>query len=188
MLYRVLLIISFFWAIPAHATTAIAVSDAQQALLSDAVVIAVVGEHQHQLNSRLNMIETHTKLHLEEVLYGSLSPNINQSGVVQLIQAGGTIGERTLFIPGDARLKQGERCVFFLNEEAGSWYLTALQQSRYLLVPDARRGTLMQRQLEGGLVIHTSEGYRPYKAPEKPMQTLLAFRELLAELSEGESR
>ena len=75
---------------------------------------------------------------------------INQLGVVQLTQAGGTIGERTLFIPGDARLKQGERCVFFLNEEAGSWYLTALQQSRYLLVPDARRGTLMQRQLEVG--------------------------------------
>ena len=33
-----------FWPIPAHATTAIAVSDAQQALLSDAVVIVVVGD------------------------------------------------------------------------------------------------------------------------------------------------
>ena len=187
MLHRVLLIILLLWATPAQATTAIAVSDAQQALLSDAVVIAVVGEHQHQENARLNMIETHTKLHIEEVMYGSLSPKINQAGVIQLIQAGGTIGERTLFIPGDARLKQGERCVFFLNEEAGSWYLTALQQSRYLLVSDARRGTLMQRQLEGGLVIYTADGYRPYTAPEKPMQTLLSFRELLAELSEGGS-
>ena len=101
------------------------------------------------------MIETHTKLHLEEVLYGSLSPKINQSGVVQLTQAGGTIGERTLFIPGDARLKQGERCVFFLNEEAGSWYLTAC--STAVPVPDASRD-LDAATTRWGLVIHTSEG------------------------------
>ena len=74
MFYRVLLIIFFFLGNSRARNNGIAVSDAQQALLSDAVVIAVVGEHQHQLNSRLNMIETHTKLHLEEVLYGSLSP------------------------------------------------------------------------------------------------------------------
>ena len=188
MHYRVLFIILLLWATPAQATTAIAVSDAQQALLSDVVVIAVVGEHQYQINTRFNMIETQTKLHLEEVLYGTLPPQLKQAGVVQLTQAGGSIGDRTLFIPGDARLKQGERCVFFLNEETGNWYLTALQQSRYLLVPDARRGTLMQRQLEGGLVIHTAGGYRPYTAPEKPMQTLSSFRALLTELSEGESR
>ena len=93
MLYRVLLIILLFRITPAQATTAIAVSDAQQALLSDAVVIAVVGEHQHQVNPRYNMIETHTTLHIEELLYGTLPPQPKQEGLV-LIQAGGTIGDR----------------------------------------------------------------------------------------------
>ena len=165
----------------AWATTALHVTDLEQAGLSTAVVVVTVGAAEVAKHDRYETIVTRTTLRVEEVLYGSAPVEL------ELQQIGGTIGEKTVHIPGDAVFKRGERCVLFLRQHDGRWYLTAMEQSKYRLVEDPRFGLLMERKLGDGIVTRDEQGSLVgYVEPiQRPIKRLESFRAQLARLSAG---
>ena len=118
---------------------------------------------------------------MDEVLYGAAPAEL------ELHQIGGTIGEQTVHIPGDAVFKRGELCVLFLRQHEGRWYLAAMEQSKYRLVEDPRFGLLMERTLGDGIVTRDEQGRLvDYVEPiQLPIKRLESFRAQLARLSAG---
>ena len=162
----------------ASATTALYVTDSQQATISTAVVIATIGDAKTSIHTEYNSIRTVTTIQIEEVLYGKAPVRL------KIEQMGGTLNGRTLKIPGDATLKKGERCVLFLFQNTKGWFLTALQQSKYNLQAHPKLGWVMERNLPEGVVIRKPDGQlQSYKeAPNKPLKSLQDFRQKMQQL------
>lgn len=159
----------------AGATSALYVTDVEQAGLSTAVVVVTVGEAEVKLHPEWKRPMTHTTLRVDEVLYGTAPATLTVE------QYGGTMNDQTHYLPGDATLEKGERCVVFLRKVDGGWYLTALQQSKYKLVAHPRLGLLLERKLDGGIFIRNDAGrlVEYLEPPEKPVMTLEEFRRLM---------
>ncbi len=157
-------------AVAASATSVLYLTDAEQARLSTAVVVAEIGAARTFEDEARGHIFTHTTVRVSEVLYGSAP------GEVTIVQSGGTVAERTLYIPGDARLEGGERCVLFLRETDGAWFLTALEQSKYT-IEGSPLGPRLTRPKLGGLFARDADGaLQPTEEPVKPVLLLSAFR------------
>jgi hypothetical protein len=154
------------------------VTDAEQAGLSTAVVIARVGSAEVLPHDQYETVLTRTSLHIDEVLYGAAPEQ------VLLDQVGGTLGGRTVVVPGDASFEQGERCVLFLRQVEGRWYLTAMEQSKYRLNDHPKFGTLMTRKLGDGILTRDARGgLVPYSpVVQSPMKRLVPFRSSMAQL------
>lgn len=165
----------------AQATTAYYVTDKEQAELSSAVVVATIGSSVVKKHPSYKSIMTQTYIGIDEVLYGTAPSQ------VQIRQIGGTLDGKTLYLPGDARFKEGEKCVLFLHEKNGLWYLTAMEQSKYSLRYQKRLGWVMERNLSEGIVIRNSAGSLiPYEEPsEKPIKRLIDFKKQLKNLQTG---
>ena len=178
---KTIFVLLWFWLCStAQATTMMYLNDVQQAQLSDAVVVARIGSAHTAPHPDYPTIMTDTTIIVEEVLFGQAPTEL------QLRQIGGTYQEKTLYIPGDARLKYDERVVLFLNENNGQWYLTALEQSKYTLVKQGRRGLVLSRTLNDGFVLRDASGQlRPYTPPNKPPETLRSFRLRMRTLKGG---
>lgn len=163
----------------AFATTALYVTDSEQATLSTAVVVAKVGVSEVLPHDRYETVMTRTRVEVQEVMYGEAPEDL------VIHQIGGTLGGQTVYIPGDARFEQGERCVLFLRNVEGRWYLTAMEQSKYRLVEHARFGLLMERKLGDGLVVRNEGGKLvDYEAPIRPpIKRLSSFRAALSRLA-----
>ena len=157
------------------ATTMFHVTDLEQAKNSDAVVVATIGTSTTSPHPNKKSIMTETNIFVEEIIAG------HAPRALAIRQMGGTLNGKTMYVPGDARLKEGKRVVLFLNEESGQWYLTAMEQSMYELSHHQKLGWVMKRELHGGLVVRTAEGrlapFKPQK--QKPIQTLSAFKNTL---------
>ena len=69
----------------------------------------------------------------------------------------GTLDGRTLHIPGDVAFEIGETSVLFLNERDGAWYLSAMEQSVYALVPSID-GPSLERELSGDYYVRDDQG------------------------------
>ena len=184
MAYKIILSLCcllFLWGARADATTAYHVTDVEQAELSTAVVIAQISTSTTRPHPNHQSIMTETNIVVEEVLYGKAPSHLN------IRQIGGTLHGKTLYLPGDARLKEGERCVLFLHAQNGVWYLTALEQSKYRLVPQGRLGWTLERNLSEGLVTRDQSGaLAPYVEPPKaPIKRLADFRLELKKLQKG---
>ncbi len=162
----------------ASATSALYLSDAEQASMSTAVVIATIGDATVEMSPVWNQAITLTRVKVDEVLYG-----VAPSDVV-IEQMGGTLDGITVYIPGDARFEQGERCVLFLRNVDGGWFLTAMEQSKYRLESRERLGSLMVRQLSGGMFVRGPDGrlVEFHEPSNRPLKLLKTFREMLAEL------
>ena len=170
----------------ASATTALFVTDAEQAEISTAVVIAKVAGSEVLPHDKYETLMTRTQLQVEEVLFGSAPSE------VLLHQVGGTLDGKTIHVPGDARFELGERCVLFLRHVEGRWYLTAMEQSKYLIAEHPKFGLLMKRTLGEGIVTRNSEGALvDYEQPIRiPLKRVVAFRALMKQLAteKGEQR
>ncbi len=140
----------------AHATTAVYLSEVEHALESDAVVLATVGEQRVDRDPATGRLFTHTVVHLQKSLYGE-APE-----AFEVHQMGGRLGEEVLRLPGDATLIPGELVCLFVRQVNGFWYLTALQQSKYTIVPSLD-GILLERDLDAGLFLRSKGGaMRPF--------------------------
>ncbi len=158
---------------PALATSALYLTDVEQAAESTAVVVARVGAARSAVHPKWNRPLTLTSIDVEEALVGSAPSSL----VIE--QLGGVLDGKVHYIPGDARLKEGERCVLFLRQVDGSWFLTAMQQSKYQLL-EGKRGTFVKRSGSEGLFVNTPEGLKPFAPPRKrPVQLLSELRERL---------
>ena len=165
----------------ALATTSLFVTDAEQAELSTAVAVVRVGDSSVSVDAAGHSLLTRTRLSVEEVLYGTVPAE------VVLVQGGGTLNGRTIYIPGDARFEEGERCVVFLRQVEGNWYLTAMEQSKYELSHHPKFGELMKRDLGDGIVTRNGRGHLvDYEAPIRaPIKRLRNFRVLMTDLQAG---
>jgi len=168
---------------PAAATSALYLTDVEQAVESTAVVVATIGSARVEVHPKWQRPITLTTIHVAEVLLGSAPKKLT------IEQFGGTIAGKTLYIAGDARFEQGERCVLFLRQLDGNWFLTAMQQSKYE-IHEAARQVFLRRPLSDGLFVRTDKGLKPFKEPpNKPVLTLGQFREeLRRSLSEKGAR
>ena len=137
-----LLILALALALPAtaRATSALLFTEAEQARLSTAVVVATVGSARQELHPRWGRPLTFTSIRVERVLSG-VAPD-----ELEIEQIAGTREGITSRIPGDAVLEAGSRCVLFLREVDGGWHLTALGQSMYRIV-DGPDGPELRRTL-----------------------------------------
>ena len=158
---------------PAAATSALYLSDVEQAAESTAVVVARIGEARAAVHPKWNRPLTLTSIEVQEVLVGSAPASLT------IEQLGGVLDGTVHYIAGDARLERGERCVLFLRKVNGGWFLTAMKQSKYELRESAR-GTFVRRDLSEGLFVKTPHGLEAYAAPRaRPMQLLGELRDKL---------
>ncbi len=164
-------------AVAAHATSAMYVTDAEQAKLSTAVVVATVGASTNAKSEQYNAPITLTKIKVDEVLYGNAPKEIT------IEQMGGTLGDQTMYVPGDARFEANSKVVLFVRNVDGGWYLTAMEQSLYRVV-----GHELQRELSGGMWIRSPSGrlVEFHEPAERPVKTLDSFRRLLGALKGAE--
>ncbi len=157
----------------ASATSALYLSEVEQAAQSTAVVVASIGEAKVGVHPKWKRPITTTTVHVQEVIIGKAPAQLT------IEQLGGTIDGKTLHIPGDASFRRGERCVLFLRQLDGEWFLTAMQQSKYEL-REERRGTFLRRSLSEGLFVWGRDGLQPYQEPPtRPLSTLDDFRSRL---------
>jgi len=160
----------------ASGTSALYFTDAEQAHLSSAVVVATVLGSRQTVNERWQRPLTFTTLRIDEVLYG------DAPATVEIEQIAGTLNGITSRIPGDALFDEGERCVVFLRHIDGGWYLTSLGQSKYDLAP-APGGPMLHRELMMALYRRDDAGRleRIDEPPTRP-RSLSDLRTALAAL------
>jgi hypothetical protein len=157
-------------------------TDAEQAWRSTAVVVAQVGPVRASVHPRWGRPILLTTIVVQEVLLGEVPEQ------VEVEQFGLLEAEGSRVLPGDARLEPGDRCVLFLREVDGSWYLTAMGQSRYGLRP-SKRGDLLERSLDMQLFLRDDLGALvPFEARPALSRSLASLRRLLAGVGGGELR
>ena len=163
---------------PAVATSAVYLTDVEQARASTAVVVATVARVEVAAHET-HRIVTRTSITVEQVLYGAAPDQL------RVEQIGGTLDGVTVHVPGDARLEAGNRDVLFLRQVDGRWYLTAMEQSRYELRTGPSGSVTMHRDLHSGLYTRDSAGRLvEFSEPADPPPKLLAhFRAKMAALA-----
>lgn len=135
----------------ADATSAILVSEVEQAEMSTAVVVATVVSQRPSVHPQYGRPMTLTTLDIERTLVGKAPAQ------VEIHQMGGERDGQTLHVPGDARWEIGERAVVYLRQVDGQWYLTAMEQSKYRIIPSID-GEVLERELSGGLYVRQPNG------------------------------
>ena len=165
----------------AAATSALYFTDAEQARLSTAVVVATAVSSRQEIHPRWGRPLTFTTFAVDEVLFGEAP------GAVEVEQIGGERDGITSRIPGDAVFSAGERCVLFLRKVDGGWYLTSLGQSKYAIVVGPQ-GERLERQLSLALFTRDEQGHlKPHDEPlrDRP-RSLDALRSELVALGQDE--
>jgi hypothetical protein len=101
---------------------------------ADVVVRATVLAQRAERGDGPGGIYTYTRLQVAEALKGA------PAGEVVVRQVGGTVGDSTLDLPGDARLAVGEQALLFLRcrPERPFCTVVGLAQGKYHLDPDGR--------------------------------------------------
>lgn len=149
-------LIATLWFMPplaqtASATTALYLSEVEHAAASDAVVLATIGAQRTDRDPNSGRLFTHSVVHVDKAVFG------DAPAAFEVHQMGGRMGDEVQYIPGDARLQTGERVLLFVRKVDDQWYLTALEQSKYSVVPSLD-GTLLERELHGGLFLRSKGG------------------------------
>jgi len=163
-----LLVASALALAPAASTAASAVMLTRSELVkrSELVVRATAVEATSGWNGDNTAILTRTRLRVQKYLKGKGASEI------WLEQYGGTVGDKTLTVPGDAKVEPGDDLVLFLKRgEDGVVYLTALSQAAYHV-----RGDKVQRDM-AGLVL-----YLPVNGKMTPIEHRTEPRETLQKL------
>jgi len=165
----------------ASATTAIRMTESELAAKSDVVVVAEV-EEQRSFRASDGLIYTDSQLKISDVLTGE----VESGETVRIRQMGGTVGDETLVIPGDAELEVGERAVFFLADrepEGDVLFLTQLAQSKYEIVGATEDGDLILMQDLSGLAFYDPNRAQPVEIQKTvETHTLSALRAVVAEV------
>ena len=114
----------------ALATSQIPHTVPQRALASDRVAIVEVVERKTVSDpSDPRRIKTHTQLQVRENVRGTGPSSVT------LVQLGGTLGQQTFVIPGDADFSVGERALVFLHCTAPErCYLVAMGEGKLPIV------------------------------------------------------
>jgi hypothetical protein len=158
---------------PVHATVAVALSRTELVDRSDLVVLANVVGQQSQWNDSHTQIVTLTHLRVASYMKGTGEQDL------VLRQFGGTVGDQTLVVPGDAHLAVGDQAVLFLRRGDGVVFLTAMAQAAYEVQAPPTTGpvsggaTVARRDLhELTLAVRQGGRYVMLPTASEPSETL----------------
>ena len=144
--------------VPASATATVMeyASPGELVELSDVVVRADVVERQSFVDRDQGRTVTHTTLAIRETYLGGVDQRIT------IEQWGGSVGETTTAVPGDAEFEAGEEVVVFLRRDRSRpdvLFLTALAQSKYT-VDRSGSTPVVARDFSNLVVVGQKEGER----------------------------
>ena len=118
--------------LPARATTMVSMSMEQLTQASSDIVQARVVNQVSAWNAAHTQIVTLTTLAVSQTFKG------NASSSVQVRQLGGTVGNMTVYIPGDVALRpQGEYVLFLEPADASNYRVVGMTQGAYPVYRDA---------------------------------------------------
>jgi hypothetical protein len=152
---------------PARATTVLAVPIDEMARTAGLVVRGVVeGQKVARTADGLN-IETRTYLRVTSVLKGA------PVSTVVVSQVGGTLGDVTQMVPGDARFVAGEEVVVFLEALPGTRHhvLSAMAAAKFTVLT-GEKGPLAVRELGGLTFARRGADGRVRVVPDAPAGSL----------------
>lgn len=135
---------------PVSATSAVLMPRVELVKKSDLVVHATIGDKESRWNEERTHIVSRTEIHVTSFLKGS------GEKALLVEQLGGTVGDKTMVVSGDARLEKGQEVVLFLRQGEGVVFLTALSQAAYEVKEGKVRrdmsGISLFRSVQGKLV------------------------------------
>lgn len=175
---------ALLWLAPSTASATVMeyASPAELVELSDVVVRAdVVGQHSF-VDDEQGRIVTHTTLAVRETYHGEAGSEVTVE------QWGGTVGERTSSVPGDAEFEVGEEVIVFLRRDASrpdALFLTALAQSKYTV--DRTDETAMVARDLSDLVVLSADARHERLEIAGEMHGLEAFESRLREMIDEKS-
>ena len=159
---------------PVAATSAIYLDNASQSSQSDAVVLATVESIRPAIHPRWKRPLVMTRIRVDEILVGEAPRHL------EIEQFGGNLDGRVTYVPGDANLVPGERCALFLRHRDGRWFLTAMEQSKFILVETAG-ALLLERNLGVQLFRRAPDGSLEETHPPRSKWTLPEFQKSLVQ-------
>jgi hypothetical protein len=170
-------------ALPAAATTYVAMPDAELATHAPIVVLADVVDQSAELwgFEGWTLPHTRTRFHPTEVLKGRLDDDL-----FELFLPGGTVGETSWVVPGMPRFEPGSRVLLFLAPAGRGYVLTELALSKFeVLVDESGRRFAVRPEIAAGTArVIARRGSAP--PPERP-RALEPFLDALRAAGRGEA-
>src|SRR5688572_790785 len=138
--FSFLTIVVILLATGASAATFVVPSDTHMVGLSKTIVSGTVQTSWTE-QSEEGAIETITKVTVEDVLKGSLDKS-----EIQIYALGGTVGERTMHVPGMPRFRDGQKVILFLNEtKPDRWVVVNLVLGKFVVAKDQKGRKVAER-------------------------------------------
>jgi hypothetical protein len=136
---RMLIVLSLVTATSLYAITYIVPNDRDLIKRAEAIVIATAVESHPELRDGQRIVTVAT-LRVERVLKGSIGES------VQLVELGGSVGNRVTFIPGAPRYEDGKRYLVFLHtNNLGEWMTYGFGLGQFAFTEDLRGRELLTR-------------------------------------------
>jgi hypothetical protein len=139
ILPRLLIVSSLFAATSLQAITYIVPTDRDLVKRAEAIVIGTAVESHSELRDGGRIVTVAT-LHVDRVLKGSPGESI------QLVELGGSVGNRITFVPGAPRYEDAKRYLIFLRtNNAGEWMTFGFGLGKFEFTSDLRGRELLAR-------------------------------------------
>jgi|GEM_PF-3595704 len=146
--------VSFFvWVISsvnASATTLLKMTIEDLTSEAQVIVIGTVEDVSSAWRSDQTAIETTTVVKVGECLYGQCGSRI------KLILRGGTVGDKTLYIPGMPKFEENQNVLLFLRQDpegrSGVWSVVGMCQGAFLIEKDKKSRKTYAVQQSGAAI------------------------------------
>ena len=164
----------------AAASIAMYQSNKDLALKSDEVVLGEIKAKTSFFDEKTNTPYTLTTVTVKEWVKGGAGEK-----EITVRQMGGKLGDKVMFVTGDARMDEGEEVVLFLKKGEGVRFLFAMAQAKFGVVRDAITGQkVIQREAKDLAVgeFNKDGKFEFVKAPQ-PVKPLL-LKDFLSEIKD----
>jgi len=136
---RMMIVLLLALATSLYAITYIVPNDRDLVKRAEAIVIATAVESHAEIRDDQRIVTVAT-LRVERVLKGSVGES------VQLVELGGSVGNRVTFIPGSPRYEDGKRYLVFLRiNNLGEWMTYGFGLGKFEFTQDLRGRELLTR-------------------------------------------
>lgn len=153
---------------PLLAATYVVPSDGEMVRRSDAIVVGKASTSYTRLSER-GGIETVTPVIIEETIKGAVFER-----TIDVVEPGGTFGDRSLIIPGVPRFEAGQRLLLMVRStDTRRWTVTDLALGKFVFATDEIGQDVVIRQ-EGDIRGWDLE-MRPYTEKRRSAEQFLSF-------------
>ncbi|MGH9424425.1 MAG: M57 family metalloprotease, partial [Thermoanaerobaculia bacterium] len=164
-----LLILTLFLAVTAHAATFIVPSDRALVAASKAIVLATAGES-HGRWAPGGWIETVTELNVDEAIKGPMVAG----DTIHVTELGGIVGEIGYVVAGSPRYASGQQVLLFLEtNDRGEWVAKNMAVGKFDRAEDLRGRRLLVR--DAGEIAGWEENGATHREPVRLEEDFLHF-------------